>query len=160
LLQPIHAAVDIVVDFADQFVQLEAENVKLRKAAKSSADQVQEANRLAAEARNENASLKEELKKLKKKMKEEEESRHKAFVEADKKEGALRKSIESLLSTISPCSSTSPFLKIFYRSNELFSMIFQILPICLSAVRASFGWILCWMLFHLMPNQATRSKIS
>jgi hypothetical protein len=48
-----------VVDFANQFVRLEAENVQIRKAAKSSADQVQEANRLAAEAQNENASLKE-----------------------------------------------------------------------------------------------------
>jgi hypothetical protein len=61
---------------------------------------VQEANRLAAEARNENASLKEELKKLKKKMNEEQESKLKAFVEANKKEGALRKSIKSLLSKI------------------------------------------------------------
>jgi hypothetical protein len=52
LLQPIHAAVGIVVDFADQFVRLEAKNTQLRKAVKSSADQVQEANRLAAEARN------------------------------------------------------------------------------------------------------------
>ncbi|KAK1662604.1 hypothetical protein QYE76_050763 [Lolium multiflorum] len=97
---PIHAAVDFVVDFADQFVRLEVENAQLCKAAKSSADQVQEANRLAAEARNENSSLKEELKQLKKKkMKEEQESRLKAFIEAGKKEGALRKSIESLLNT-------------------------------------------------------------
>jgi hypothetical protein len=66
LLQPTDAVVDIVVDFADKFFRLEAENVKLRKAAKSSVDQVQEANRLAAEARNKSASLKEELKKLKK----------------------------------------------------------------------------------------------
>jgi predicted nucleic acid-binding Zn-ribbon protein len=124
LLQPIHAAVDIVVDFADQFVRLEAENVQLHKAAKSSADQVQEANKLAAEAQSENTSLKDELKKLKKKMKEEQESKLKAYAEADKKEGALRKSIESLLSKISPCSFTSPFLKIFCRRNEIYSMIF------------------------------------
>jgi predicted RNase H-like nuclease (RuvC/YqgF family) len=99
-LQPIHGAVGIVVEFVDQFVRLEAENAQLHKAAKSSADQVQEANRLAAEARNENASLKEELKKLKKKIKEEQESKLKAFAEEGKKEGALRKSIESLLSKI------------------------------------------------------------
>jgi peptidoglycan hydrolase CwlO-like protein len=85
LLQPIHAAVDIVVDFNDQFVRLETENIQLRKAAKSLVDQVQEANRLAAEAQSENATLKDELKKLKKKMKEEHEARHKAFVEADNK---------------------------------------------------------------------------
>jgi ABC-type enterochelin transport system substrate-binding protein len=73
LLQPIHAAVDIVVDFVDQFVRMEAENAQLREAAKSSTDQLQEANRLAAEAQKENVSLNEELKQLKKKMKEEEQ---------------------------------------------------------------------------------------
>ena len=77
-----------MVDFADQFVRLEIENIQLRKAAKSLVDQVQEANRLEAEAPSENASLKEELKKVKKKMKEEKEARHEAFIEADKKEGS------------------------------------------------------------------------
>jgi predicted nucleic acid-binding Zn-ribbon protein len=81
---------------------------------------MQESNGLTTEARNKNASLKEDLKKLKNKMKEEQGSRHKAFIEAEKKEGALRKSIESLLSKISPCSYASPFLKIFYRRNEFF----------------------------------------
>jgi hypothetical protein len=57
---------------------------------------VLEANRIAAEAQSENACLKDKLKKLKKKkIKEEQEARHKAFVEADEKEGALRESIES-----------------------------------------------------------------
>jgi cell shape-determining protein MreC len=50
LLQPIHAVVDIVADFADQFVCLESENAQLREAAKSLSDQLQEANMLAAEA--------------------------------------------------------------------------------------------------------------
>jgi predicted nucleic acid-binding Zn-ribbon protein len=112
------------VDFTDQFVRLEAENAQLRKAAKSSADQVQKAYRLPAEARSKNASLREELKKMKKKMKEEQESKLKAYAEADKKEGALRKSIESLLSKISPCLFTSPFLTIFSRRNEISSMVF------------------------------------
>jgi predicted nucleic acid-binding Zn-ribbon protein len=122
-LQPTDAVVDIVVDFADKFFRLEAENVKLRKAAKSSVDQVQEANRLAAEARNKSASLKEELKKLKKKMKEEQESRLKAFVEADNKDGALRKSIESLLSKIFLVLIYLFSLRIFCRCSEFSSMI-------------------------------------
>jgi predicted nucleic acid-binding Zn-ribbon protein len=109
LLHPTHAAVDIVVDFADQFVRLEAENARLREAAKSSSEQAQEGNRLAAEAWNEIASLKEELNKLKKKMKEEQESKLKAYAEADKKEGALCKSIKSLLSKIS-----LPYLFIYF----------------------------------------------
>jgi hypothetical protein len=48
LLRPIYVAVDVVVDFADQFVRLESENVQLRKAIKNPADQVLEANKLAA----------------------------------------------------------------------------------------------------------------
>jgi uncharacterized phage infection (PIP) family protein YhgE len=103
LLQPIHAAVDIVVDFVDQFVRMEAENAQLREAAKSSTDQLQEANRLADEARKENAILKKDLKQPKKKMKEEEQSKLKAQAQAQaqayKKEGALCKSIENLLGT-------------------------------------------------------------
>jgi cell shape-determining protein MreC len=67
LLQPIYAIVDAVVDFANQFTQLESENVQLHKAVKTSADQVLEANRLAAEAQSENTCLKDELEKLKKK---------------------------------------------------------------------------------------------
>jgi hypothetical protein len=70
---------------------------------------VLEANRLAAEAPSKNACLKDELKKMKKKMKEEQEARHKAFIEVDEKEGALRESIESLLSKISSCLYASSF---------------------------------------------------
>jgi predicted nucleic acid-binding Zn-ribbon protein len=96
------------VGFADQFARLEAGNAQLREAAKSSFDQLQEANRLAAEAQKENTSLKVELKKLKKNMKEEKESKLKAYAQADKKEGALRKSIESLLG-----KTSSPSLFLF-----------------------------------------------
>jgi predicted nucleic acid-binding Zn-ribbon protein len=102
LLQPIYATVDDVVDFADQFSRLEAENIHLRKAVKVLADQVLEANRLAAEVQGENTCLKGELKKLKKKMKDDQEARHKAFIEADEKEGSLRESITNLLSKFSP----------------------------------------------------------
>ena len=56
-LQPIHAAVDIVVDFADQFVRIEAENARLREAAKSSTEKLEKANNLTAEAQKEAVSL-------------------------------------------------------------------------------------------------------
>jgi predicted nucleic acid-binding Zn-ribbon protein len=109
LLQPIHAAVDTVVDFVDQFVRLEVENAQLREAVKSSSDQLQQAKSLATDAQNENKGLKEELKTLKKKLKEEQELKLKAYAEADKKEGALRKSIECLLSKISSLCFSSFF---------------------------------------------------
>ncbi|KAK1629985.1 hypothetical protein QYE76_004300 [Lolium multiflorum] len=93
----IFATVDSVVDFADQFTRLESENVQLRKAIKTSVDQVLEANKLTAEAQNENTLLKDEVKKLKKKMKDEKEARREASILADEKEGALRESITNLL---------------------------------------------------------------
>ncbi|KAK1648153.1 hypothetical protein QYE76_065958 [Lolium multiflorum] len=62
---PIYATVDAVVDFVEQFTRLESENSHLRKTIKTSADQVLEANRLAADAKDENISLKDEQKKLK-----------------------------------------------------------------------------------------------
>jgi hypothetical protein len=38
LSQPIQAEVDIVVDFADQFIRMEAENIRLREISKSSTE--------------------------------------------------------------------------------------------------------------------------
>ena len=95
--QPIQAAVDIVVDFADQFVRMEAENARLREVARTSTEQLEKANKLAVEAQEEAVSLKKELNLLKEKMKEEEHLKLEAHALADKKEGDLRKSIESLL---------------------------------------------------------------
>ena len=89
-----------MVDFAEQFTRLEAENAQLRKTVKSSADQVLEANRLATDAKKENALLKEELKKLKQQMKDEQDARNAAAVATDKKEGILRESIKDLLGKI------------------------------------------------------------
>ncbi|KAK1630323.1 hypothetical protein QYE76_004638 [Lolium multiflorum] len=95
--QPIYATVDVVVDFAEQFTRLEADNAQLRKTVKSSADQVLEANRLASDAKKENALLKEEMSKLKQQMKDEQDARRAAAVAIDKKEGVLRESVKDLL---------------------------------------------------------------
>ena len=89
-----------MVDFAEQFTRLEAENAQLRKTVKSSADQVLEANRLATDARKENTLLKEEVSKLKQQMKDEQDARRAAAVAVDKKEGVLRESIKDLLGKI------------------------------------------------------------
>jgi predicted nucleic acid-binding Zn-ribbon protein len=96
-LQPIYATVDAVVDFAEQFTRLESENAHLRKTIKTSADQVLEANRLAADTKNENILLKNELKKLKQQMKDEQDARREAVVAADEKEGVLHESTANLL---------------------------------------------------------------
>ena len=86
-----------MADFAEQFTRLEAENSQLRKAVKSSADQVLEANRLASDAKNENALLKDEVKKLKRQMKDEQDARRAEAAVVDKKEGVLSDSIKDLL---------------------------------------------------------------
>ncbi|KAK1646591.1 hypothetical protein QYE76_064396 [Lolium multiflorum] len=94
---PIYATVDAVAEFAEEFTRLELENSQLRKTVRSSADQVLEANRLAADAKNENVLLKEEVKKLKQRLKDEQDAKHAAAALLDKKEGALRESIKELL---------------------------------------------------------------
>ncbi|KAK1685315.1 hypothetical protein QYE76_046163 [Lolium multiflorum] len=94
---PIYAIVDAVADFAEQFTHLEAENSQLRKAVKSSVDQVVEANRLATDAKNENALLKEEVKRLKRQMKDDQDARRAATAAVDEKEGVLRESVKNLL---------------------------------------------------------------
>ncbi|KAK1665789.1 hypothetical protein QYE76_053948 [Lolium multiflorum] len=94
---PIYATVDAVAEFAEEFTRLELENSQLRKTVRSSADQVLEANRLAADAKNENALLKEEVKKLKQQLKDEQDAKHAAAALLDKKEGTLRESIKELL---------------------------------------------------------------
>ncbi|KAK1620566.1 hypothetical protein QYE76_026083 [Lolium multiflorum] len=95
--QPIYAYVDAVVDFAEQFTRLEAENAQLRKAVKSSADQAIEANRIAADAKSENALLKEEVTRLKRQIKDDQDARRAAAAAIDKKEGVLRESVKDLL---------------------------------------------------------------
>ena len=76
---------------------LKLKNVHLREVAKSSSDQLERANKLATEAQEEAVSLKKELDLLKAKIKEEEQQKIEAQAQTDKKEGDLRKSIESLL---------------------------------------------------------------
>ncbi|KAK1662849.1 hypothetical protein QYE76_051008 [Lolium multiflorum] len=95
---PIYATLDAVADFADQFTRLESENAQLRKTIKTSADQVLEANRPATNAQNENTLLKDELKKLKQKMKDDQDAKRKAAAASDEKEGILRESIANLMS--------------------------------------------------------------
>jgi hypothetical protein len=122
LAAAIFATVDAVADFAEHFTRLESENIQLRKGIKTSADQVLESNKLVTEAQNENIILKDELKRLKKKMKDEQEARRKAFIEADEKEGSLRESITILLSKFpSYLCGTSPIIS-FWLLIRNFSM--------------------------------------
>ena len=95
--QPIQATVAIIKDFASRFIQLESENARLQQAAQSSSDQLDQAVKLAAIARQEADKLKKELNQLKTKLKEEEKEKAEARVQAKEKEDNLRNSIKALL---------------------------------------------------------------
>jgi predicted nucleic acid-binding Zn-ribbon protein len=125
LPQPIYATVDAVAEFTEEFTRLEAENSQLRKTIRSSADQVLEANRLATDAKNENVLLKEEVKKLKQQLKDEQDARLAAAAAIDKKEGVLRESIKDLLGKI----RSSPFFILVFLLLVTDLSSFQMLPI-------------------------------
>ncbi|KAK1619825.1 hypothetical protein QYE76_025342 [Lolium multiflorum] len=83
--------------FASQFTSLEADKVRLQKEVKSSSLKLEGANKIAAAARQEVDSLKEELSRLKEKLKEEEASRLVAEARATEKDELLRQSSLALL---------------------------------------------------------------
>lgn len=90
----------MVSDFANQFVKLEAENARLREelsAAGTSTEQVESANKLAAEARRRADDLEKELSEVKAKLEKEVKLREEAQSMARRREDRLRKSAESLL---------------------------------------------------------------
>ncbi|KAK1648707.1 hypothetical protein QYE76_066512 [Lolium multiflorum] len=83
--------------FASQFTSLEADKVRLQKEVKSSSSKLDDAVKMAAAACQEVDSLKEELGKLKEKLKEEEASRLAAEAQAAEKDDLLCQSSLALL---------------------------------------------------------------
>ncbi|KAK1692687.1 hypothetical protein QYE76_009384 [Lolium multiflorum] len=83
--------------FASQFTSLEADKVRLQKEIESSSSKLDGAVKIAAAARQEIDSLKEELAKLKGRLKEEEASRLVAEARAAEKDEVLRQSSLALL---------------------------------------------------------------
>jgi chromosome segregation ATPase len=86
--------------FASQFTSLEADKALLQKEVKSSSSKFDGAVKIAAAARQEVDSLKEELGKLKEKLKEEEASRLAAEAWATKKDELLNQSSLALLGNL------------------------------------------------------------
>ncbi|KAK1677362.1 hypothetical protein QYE76_038210 [Lolium multiflorum] len=83
--------------FASRFTSLEADKVRLQKEAESSSSKLDGAVKIAAATRQEIDSLKEELARLKRKLKEEEASRLVAEARAAEKDEILRQSSLALL---------------------------------------------------------------
>ena len=94
---------EAMAKFAEQFVEMEAQNDQLRKSAA-------EAEKMAEEAWQQNEDLKKELDLVKADLKKEVEVRETLKKEVDKRDARLRKSIESLLGMLLLTSSLScPF---------------------------------------------------
>ncbi|KAK1650223.1 hypothetical protein QYE76_068028 [Lolium multiflorum] len=83
--------------FASQFISLEVDKVRLQKEVESSSSKLEGAVKIAAKARQEIDSLKEELGKLKEKLKEEEASRLAAEAQAAERDELLCQSSLALL---------------------------------------------------------------
>jgi uncharacterized coiled-coil protein SlyX len=84
--------------FASQFTSLEADKAGLLKEAESSASKLEGAIKIAAEARQHADSLKEELERLKSKLKDEENSKLAAEARKSEEGNLLRQSVLALLS--------------------------------------------------------------
>ena len=89
---------EAVAKFAEQFVEMEAQNDQLRKSAS-------EAKKMAEVAWQENEDLKKELDQVRADLKKEVEVRETLKKEVDKRDARLRKSIESLLGKLLLTSS-------------------------------------------------------
>lgn len=96
-LKDLRAVISSLEAFASQFTSLEADKLRLQKEVKSFSSKLEGAIKIAAEARQEVDSLKEELSRLQEKMKEEEASRLVAEAWAAEKDDLLRQSSLALL---------------------------------------------------------------
>ena len=100
LLKDLRGVISSLEIFASRFTFLEADKVRLQKEVESSSSKLDGAVKIAAAARQEIDSLKEELARLKGKLKEEEASRLVAEARAAEKDEILRQSSLALLGNL------------------------------------------------------------
>ncbi|KAK1569431.1 hypothetical protein QYE76_016481 [Lolium multiflorum] len=93
----LRAVISSLETFASQYTSLEVDKAQLQKEVKSSSSKLEGAIKMAAEARQEIDSLKEELEGLKKRLKDEEASRLTVEARAIEKDDLLRQSSLALL---------------------------------------------------------------
>jgi peptidoglycan hydrolase CwlO-like protein len=94
----LRAVISSLETFASQYTSLEVDKARLQKEVKSSSSKLEGAIKIAAEARQEVDSLKDELEELKRKLKDEETSRLAAEARMIEKDDLLRQSSLALLS--------------------------------------------------------------
>jgi peptidoglycan hydrolase CwlO-like protein len=96
-LKDLRGVISSLEVFASRFTSLEADKVRLQEEVESSSSKLDGAVKIAAAARQEIDSLKEELARLKEKLKEEEASRLATEARAAEKDEVLRQSSLALL---------------------------------------------------------------
>ncbi|KAK1617375.1 hypothetical protein QYE76_022892 [Lolium multiflorum] len=94
----LRAVISSLESFASQYTSLEVDKAQLQKEVESSSSKLEGAIKIAAEARQEIDSLKEELEELKRRLKDEEAARLTAEARAMEKDDLLRQSSLALLS--------------------------------------------------------------
>ncbi|KAK1662846.1 hypothetical protein QYE76_051005 [Lolium multiflorum] len=93
----LRAVISSLEAFASQYTSLETDKARLQKEIESSSSKLEGAIKIAAEARQNVDFLKDELEKLKRKLKDEETSRLAAEDQMNEKDDLLRQSISALL---------------------------------------------------------------
>jgi chromosome segregation ATPase len=97
-LQDFRTVISSLEAFASQFTSLEADKVHLQKEVESTSSKLDNAVKMAAEACQNADSLKEELEKLRNKLKDEEALKLAVEAQRNEKDNLLRQSILVLLS--------------------------------------------------------------
>ncbi|KAK1682832.1 hypothetical protein QYE76_043680 [Lolium multiflorum] len=124
----LRAVISSLESFASQYTSLEVDKAQLQKEVESSSSKLEGAIKIAAEARQEIDSLKEELEGLKRRLKDEEAARLTAEARAMEKDDLLRQSSLALLKAVDipvealdkvPSNSPSNALSMTLASHQL-----------------------------------------
>jgi hypothetical protein len=124
LPQDLRAVISSLEAFASQYTSLETDKARLQKDIESSSSTLEGAIKIAAEARQNADSLKDELEKLKRKLRDNETSRLAAEAQMNEKDDLLRQSVLALLSNSHLAFFSSFPLSIQFIVNKLFLFVF------------------------------------
>ncbi|KAK1617807.1 hypothetical protein QYE76_023324 [Lolium multiflorum] len=116
----LRAVISSLESFASQYASLEVDKAQLQKEVESSSSKLEGAIKIAAEARTEIDTLKEELEELKRRLKDEEAARLTAEARAMERDDLLRQSSLALLSN----PLFVPFLIIAFANIDSFVNVF------------------------------------
>ncbi|KAK1607481.1 hypothetical protein QYE76_031154 [Lolium multiflorum] len=130
----LRAVISSLEAFASQYTSLENDKARLQKEVESSSSKLEGAIKIVVEARQKAESLKDELEKLKKKLKDEETSRLAAEAQMNEKDDLLRQSVLALLKDVDipaealnklPNNSPANALSLTFESHKVVQALLQ-----------------------------------